>query len=1119
MASREFMHASARRAALLGGVLALLLAAALATVARADVPAQGDFAPMIWSDKADYAPGELVTLSGAHWQPGESVHMSVNDDIGKTWSRDVDVVADAAGDLTDQFNLPDRFVASYSVRATGSSGAVATASFTDGNFRVQNPATTPSTAGASYKLENLGSNNPNCATAPAATGKDLAQGTLTGPGTSVQVGANGGEVVRITFSSPATGWTVDKYQSGPTTLTPNASGVVCHTLAADNNGTIIFDVTYKAATQNQTITFPAVGPKTYGDGDFDPGASASSGLPVSYASKTPGVCTIVNGNVHIVAAGLCTITASQPGNATYNPASLDNAYAIAKAPLSAKADDKTRAYGDDNPLLTGTLTGVKNGDPITASYSTPATQATGVGAHPIVPAINANAAVLANYQTPVLTNGTLTITKAPLSAKADDKTRAYGDDNPPLTGALTGVKNGDPITASYSTAADRTTGVGAHPIVPAINATAMVLANYQPPVLTNGTLSITKAELKVDAADRSKVYGDPAPALGFSLSGFKNGETIATAGVTGEAECSVAAGTGPGAGIYAGAITCAPGNGAGALGAANYSFVAGAKGTLTITRASLIATANDASREYGEANPAFTATVTGAKNGEAITATATSPATRATGVGKHPIVPAVQAASGVLDNYDITPVNGTLTILEAPLTATADDASREYGDANPAFTGRLTGVKNADPVTVDYSTVATEGSPVGAYAIVPAVQAAAGVLDNYAVTVGNGTLTIRKAPLTATVSDETVEYGDQARFSAGYAGFKVDDGAGVVAGTLSCAASTGSAGGPYPVTCSGLSAANYTIAYRGGSLTVTKAPLAVNANDAGMTYGGTAPALTATLSGFKNQEDGASAGVTGAPACAIAETAGPNAGTYPDAVTCGPGTLDAPNYRFVTGAKGTLRIAKADQAITFPPITEKTLGTPDLDPGATASSGLTVAYSAAPASVCTVVAGKVHLVGVGACTVTAIQGGSANYNPAAPQSRTFGVVYRWDGFFRPIENKDAAGNSVLNVAKSGSTIPVKFSLGGNQGLGVFWLDAGATVSAYPSSTAITCDSGAAQDAVEEYTAATSGLKYDPVADQYVYNWKTDATWAGKCRQLTVRLTDGTYHRANFKFAK
>src|SRR3954463_4416980 len=124
------------------GIQTVLLAALIAvaalvgsTSAHADGRAGGDFSPAIWSDKADYSPGEHVVLSGANWQPGESVHVTVNDDAGSTgnrdgagstWNRDVDVVADGAGNIADEFDLPNWFVARYSVRATGSSGVIAT---------------------------------------------------------------------------------------------------------------------------------------------------------------------------------------------------------------------------------------------------------------------------------------------------------------------------------------------------------------------------------------------------------------------------------------------------------------------------------------------------------------------------------------------------------------------------------------------------------------------------------------------------------------------------------------------------------------------------------------------------------------------------------------------------------------------------------------------------------------------------------------------------------------------------------------------------------------------------------------------------------------------------------
>ncbi len=119
---------------------------------------------------------------------------------------------------------------------------------------------------------------------------------------------------------------------------------------------------------------------------------------------------------------------------------------------------------------------------------------------------------------------------------------------------------------------------------------------------------------------------------------------------------------------------------------------------------------------------------------------------------------------------------------------------------------------------------------------------------------------------------------------------------------------------------------------------------------------------------------------------------------------------------------------------------------------------------------------------------------------------TYSVIYNWAGFFQPIDNLPT-----LNSVKAGSAIPTKFSLGGNQGLGIFQ-------TGYPKSYRINCDSSAYEDAIEStVTAGGSSLTYDATANQYVYVWKTEKSWAGTCRQLDVMLIDGTHHYANFKF--
>jgi hypothetical protein len=134
------------------------------------------------------------------------------------------------------------------------------------------------------------------------------------------------------------------------------------------------------------------------------------------------------------------------------------------------------------------------------------------------------------------------------------------------------------------------------------------------------------------------------------------------------------------------------------------------------------------------------------------------------------------------------------------------------------------------------------------------------------------------------------------------------------------------------------------------------------------------------------------------------------------------------------------------------------------------------------------------------------------------------VEYDFSGFYQPIDM-----NGVFNKAKAGSAIPVKFSLDGapQPGSNTNGL-AGATSAFMPGTPTspnpvvalLACPATATVDAIEELaTDSTSGLKYDPTADQWIYVWKTTTGLAGSCRQLRVVLADGTTKTANFQFTK
>src|SRR5436190_8747620 len=87
--------------------------------------------PTIASDKADYAPGSTVHLTGGGWQPGEAVRIFTNDTIGNTWNQTDNVTADANGNIADDVFLPNYFISDYNVTATGAQSGTATTSFTD----------------------------------------------------------------------------------------------------------------------------------------------------------------------------------------------------------------------------------------------------------------------------------------------------------------------------------------------------------------------------------------------------------------------------------------------------------------------------------------------------------------------------------------------------------------------------------------------------------------------------------------------------------------------------------------------------------------------------------------------------------------------------------------------------------------------------------------------------------------------------------------------------------------------------------------------------------------------------------------------------------------------------
>ena len=315
------------------------------------------------------------------------------------------------------------------------------------------------------------------------------------------------------------------------------------------------------------------------------------------------------------------------------------------------------------------------------------------------------------------TPGTLTITQASLTVAAHNVSKTYGDGytfdttTPSTDFGVAGLKNSDTVasvalTSAGSAAAATFVAPGPTYAITVSAASGTGLGNYIISY-TPATLTITQAALSVMANNVSKTYGDAyifdtsTPSSDFSVTGLKNSDTVdsVTLGSAGSAATATFVAPGP---TYAITVGGAAGTGLG-----NY-IVSYAPGTLTITRAALAVTANNVSKTYGSAYTFDTATpstdfsVAGLKNSDAVDTVelnSAGAAGTATFVAPGPTyaITVSDAIGTGLGNYIIGYTPGTLTITQASLAVTVNNATKTYGDTY-AF--------DTTPPSVDFASLA-----------------------------------------------------------------------------------------------------------------------------------------------------------------------------------------------------------------------------------------------------------------------------------------------------------------------------------------------------------------------------------------------------------------------------
>lgn len=541
---------------------------------------------------------------------------------------------------------------------------------------------------------------------------------------------------------------------------------------------------------------------------------------------------------------------------TYEPAF----FTINRANLTITADPKTHIYGDDNPALTATFTGLTNGDtkasisPETQLVlSTGADKSSSVGDYAITASGNS---LLANYTVSYVGNK-LTITKAPLTVTVNSYTKTYGDINPIPEFIVSGFKNGqDANTAAGYISPTAAHTAGQYSSVNsngyAITASGGAATNYSF-TYVDGKLTITPRPITVTAdSNQSKTYGQSDPTFTYQVGGQGLVNNDVLTGVLGRDSASQNAGS---YNIIQNTITN--------INNPNYAITY-IPAAFKINPAILNVAANSATKVYGTNDPALTYQATGFVTNSSLGINDTS--TIMTGnlsrdsgenVGNNYFINQNTLSAG--PNYTINYTGNKLNITPAQLIINANAASKTYGDEDPGLTYEAVGLVDNSGLGIHDSLASIGGKLVretgenaGAYLI----NKGSLQNSNYNITYNGNTFTINKAPLTIKANDASRLYGDSnPAFSAMFSGFKNGDNSTAVTGLdFATAAGLSSNVGKYDIIPRNGVSQNYQLIYQNGQLTINPATLTYIADPYKRTVGEPNPNFLGTISGFKNSD-------------------------------------------------------------------------------------------------------------------------------------------------------------------------------------------------------------------------------------------------------------------------
>ncbi|PYT02556.1 MAG: hypothetical protein DMF65_06235 [Acidobacteria bacterium] len=348
----------------------------------------------------------------------------------------------------------------------------------------------------------------------------------------------------------------------------------------------------------------------------------------------------------------------------------------------------------------------------------------------------------ANYNT-VSKDVSVSVTKAGLTVAAHNKSRAYGDANPPLTYAITGFVNGDTQSGattgqpSITTTANSTSAPGTYTITAANGTLNSSDYGFS---FVNGTLTVTKADQAITfGAPANKTFGD----ADFTLSATASSGLSVTFAAVGN--CTVSGSTVHITGAGSCTVTASQG------GNTNYNAATNVQQSLAIGKAPSTTTVTAGNATYDLSPHGGTAMVTGA-GGLSQSLSVTYSGRNTTTYGPSATAPTnagdytATASFGGDANHDGSSGSKGYSIAKATATITLGGLSQTYNGSPRAATA-TTSPSGLGGITVTYDGSTTAPTNAGSYAVIASLSNA-----NYQAGNATGTLTINRAAPTVSVN-------------------------------------------------------------------------------------------------------------------------------------------------------------------------------------------------------------------------------------------------------------------------------------------------------------------------------------------------------------------------------